>query len=112
MQRELYERQQLRDAALQSVIKELLQQSDMKMADFQSMLQIKVQEAMMQMQAGMAQAQGQSPAGSAQPTGQEPAQQGVPLPSDAAMSGQGFNAAAGGIPPQEGNPGITKNMRP
>ena len=82
-------------------------QPDMKMADFQAMLQVKVGEAMAQMQ--MQQAQQQQQQG-VEMQGQEPAQQGMPLPSDAALSGQGFNAGQGGVAPQAVNP-ITREMR-
>lgn len=106
----MYEKKQLRDAVLQSVLKEILQKPDMQMAEFNAMLELKVGEAMAGINAQVAQAtapQGSTP----EIPGQEQAQQGVPLPSDAALSGQGFNAGQGATPPQAANP-ITRNMRP
>lgn len=107
MQKTLYEKGRLRDAVLESVLKEVLMQPDMKMADFQAMLQVKVNKAMADFQ--MQQAQQQQQQG-VEMQGQEPAQQGMPLPSDAALSGQGFNAGQGGVAPQAVNP-ITREMR-
>lgn len=107
-----YEKQEIRNAALQAKVKEIVSEVDMamqmKLAEFNANLQQQMQQAQMQQQMqGQQMAQGQQG-----PLPQDVApQQGQPLPSDGAMTGQGFNAAQGGMPPQEAAPEITQGMR-
>lgn len=107
-----YEKQQIREAALQAKLKEMLMEADeamqKRMAEFNMQLQMAGQQAAMGMQQ-QAQMQGAPPQNPMQ--GQEPAQQGMPLPSDGMTQGQGMNAAEGGMPPQEANAEITQGMR-
>lgn len=106
---EEYEKEQIRKASLgitlQKMQRELEEEFQKRMKEFDAQLQMQMQQASQQM---MAQAQGAVPmegqAGAVAP------QQGVPLPSDQMMQGQGFNAAAGGTPPQ-GASEITQGMR-
>lgn len=95
---ERYEEQEIRNAELANAVKQIAQEADMKFAEFQAQLQAAVQ----------AQIQAQMPPA---PPGSAPIAQQQPLPSDEAMSGQGFNAAMGGLSPQAANPEITQEMR-
>jgi len=107
-----YEKQEIRNAALQAKLKEIVAEVDMtmqmKMKQFDAQLNMQVQQAQMQQQQ-QAQQQ-QMPQGA--PQGQVPPQDGMPMPSDATTQGQGMNAAQGGMPPQQANPELTQGMRP
>ncbi len=107
-----YEKQEIRNAALQAKLKEIVAEVDMamqmKMKQFDAQLNMQVQQAQMQQQQ-QAQQQ-QMPQGG--PQGQVPPQDGMPMPSDATTQGQGMNAAQGGMPPQQANPELTQGMRP
>lgn len=104
-----YEKQEIRNAALQAKLKEIVAEVDMtmqmKMKEFDAQLQAKMQADMQAQQ----QPPQQMPQGA--PQGQVPPQQGMPMPSDAMTQGQGMNAAQGGMPPQQANPEITQAMR-
>lgn len=113
---ERYEKEQIRNAALQAKLKEIVSEADeamqKRLQEYGAMLQVKTQEALMALQSG------QTPPGQGTPSGaqgalpgQVPAQQGQPLPSDAMTQGQGMNAAGGGMPPQAANSEITQAMR-
>ena len=101
-----YEKQEIRNAALQAKLKEIVSEVDMamqmKMKEFDMQMQQQMQQAQMQAQQQMP--QGEMP-------GQVPAQQSMPMPSDAMTQGQGMDAASGGMPPQQANPEITQAMR-
>lgn len=107
---EEWQKQELFNAVLQAKLKELMAEVDVKtqaaIMQIQAGIQMQQQQAQLQQQMAMAQ---QQPQGG--PAGQAPAQQGQPLPSDQMTSGQGFNAAAGGTPPQTANPSITQAGR-
>lgn len=107
--RERYEKQEIRNAALQAKLKEIVSEVDMamqmKLAEFNVGLQQQMQQVQMQAQ------QGTPPGAQGAIPGQAPAQQGQPLPSDAMTQGQGMNAAGGGMPPQAVNSEITQGMR-
>ena len=110
-----YEKQEIRNAALQAKLKEIVAEVDMamqmKMKQFDAQLNMQVQQAQMQQQQQQMQAQQQQmPQGA--PQGQVPPQDGMPMPSDATTQGQGMNAAQGGMPPQQANPELTQGMRP
>jgi hypothetical protein len=110
-----YEKQEIRNAALQAKLKEIVAEVDMamqmKMKQFDAQLNMQVQQAQMQQQQQQMQAQQQQmPQGA--PQGQVPPQDGMPMPSDATTQGQGMNAAQGGMPPQQANPELTQSMRP
>ena len=109
-----YEKQEIRNAALQAKLKEIVAEVDiamqMKMKQFDAQLNMQVQQAQMQQQQAQMQQQQQMPQGA--PQGQVPPQDGMPMPSDATTQGQGMNAAQGGMPPQQANPELTQGMRP
>lgn len=92
-------------ANLQELMNEPVKKMQMEMATFQAQLQQQMQQMQMQQQQQMA--QGANPN-----AGQVAPQQGMPLPSDATAQGLGADASMGGIPPQEANAEITRNMRP
>lgn len=98
-----YEAQEIRNAALQAKLKDMINQVDeamqKRMAEFQMQLQMQGQQQMMAMQ--------QPPQGPL--PGQVPGQQSMPLPSD--VSGNGFDAGVGQTPPQVASPEITQAMR-
>lgn len=83
-------------ANLQELMNEPVKKMQMEMATFQAQLQQQQQMA-----------QGANPN-----AGQVAPQQGMPLPSDATAQGLGADASMGGVPPQEANAEITRNMRP
>jgi len=107
--REKYEKQELRNAALQAKLKEIVSEVDIqlqqKMAVFNAQLQQQMQAAQMQMQSV------QQPPMPNNMQGQQAPQQGMPLPSDGMTQGMGMDAAMGGMPPQEANSEITQGMR-
>lgn len=107
---EEWQKQELFNAVLQAKLKELMAEVDVKTqaAIMQIQAGIQMQQQQQQLEQQMAMAQQQPQGG---PAGQAPAQQGQPLPSDQMTSGQGFNAAAGGTPPQTANPSITQAGR-
>lgn len=98
-----YEKQEIRNAALQAKLKDMINEVDakvqMKLAEFNAQLQMQTQQAMM----GQQMPQGPLP-------GQVPPQQASPLPSD--VSGLGFDGGNGGGAPQVASPEITQSMRP
>jgi len=103
-----YEKQEIRNAALQAKLKEIVSEVDMamqmKMKEFDMQMQQQMQQAQMQAQQQQQMPQGEMP-------GQVPAQQSMPMPSDAMTQGQGMDASNGGMPPQQANPEITQAMR-
>ena len=103
-----YEKQEIRNAALQAKLKEIVAEVDMamqmKMKEFDMQMQQQMQQAQMQAQQQQQMPQGEMP-------GQVPPQQSMPMPSDAMTQGQGMDAASGGMPPQQANPEITQAMR-
>lgn len=111
-----YEKQEIRNAALQAKLKEIVSEVDMamqmKMKEFDAQLQQQMQQAQMQQQQAQMQQQQAQQMPQGEMPGQPPAQQGMPMPSDAMTQGQGMNAAQGGMPPQQANPEITQGMRP
>lgn len=113
--RERYEKQEIRNAALQAKLKEIISEVDeamqKRLQEYGAALQVKTQEALMALQSGRSpQGQG-TPSGAQGATpGRAPARQGQGLPSDAMTQGQGMNAAQGGMPPQAANSEQTQNM--
>ena len=102
--RQAWEKRKLETAVLEGKVQTILGKAQMQIqvATQEQLAQIQVQAQ----QAMAAQAQApQAPAGNVAPEG------GSPLPSDAATSGQGFDAAQGGTAPQAAVPSITQAGR-
>lgn len=107
-----YEKQELRRAALDGmktkIVGEIQNELQQAMATFQAQLQMQMQQAQMGMQqeAMMQQQQAQP-----QIPGNVAPDQGVSMPSDQALSGPGFNAGNGAMPPQAAST-LTQAQRP
>lgn len=112
---EEFEKQDIRRTALEAKKTEMLGETQnmlqQKMAEFNAMLELTMQQKSMEMQLSM---QPPAPQQGANPEipGNVAPQQGMPVPSDQMMQGQGFDAGMGGMPPQAANPSLTQAQRP
>jgi len=114
---EKWEKQELRSTVFDALRKKLVAEVDIAtqnaIAEFGAQLQVKTQQAIMELQQPQVpQGQGTPPGAQGAPTGQAPADQGGGIPSDAMTQGQGMDAGMGGMAPQAANPEITREMRP